>query len=96
MALLHGKRGIRMNNKKMFKKWISVLGEIHDKEISDILRDEYWEFLQPYTDKQCEEVFKKIFETMRVFPELRDFLIAWKRIEFEKIYQSVYQLPKNK
>ena len=41
-----------MKNEKMFKEWMSLFGEMFDKEISDLLKTAYWKVFEPFSDEQ--------------------------------------------
>ena len=60
-----------------FSNYMTLLGEIFGKEISDSLKTIYWEILKPYSDKQCIEAFKKAISLCKFYPkpaELIEFL----------------------
>ena len=63
-----------MKNETMFKEWMTLFGEMFDKEISDSLKQAYWQIFQPFSDKQCEKAFKKVLATAKFFPKPADFL----------------------
>lgn len=58
-----------MKNKKMFMEYMTGLGEIFNKEISNILKDVYWKALENYTDEKCEAAFKQVIATCKFFPK---------------------------
>lgn len=58
-----------MKNNKMFMNYMVLFGELYNKKISDTLKNAYWETLKPYNDKDCEEAFKKVIESLTFFPK---------------------------
>lgn len=62
-----------MNNRIEFKNYMTLMGEIFNKEITDILKNIYWEILKPYSDDQCISAFKKIIKNSTFFPRPNDF-----------------------
>lgn len=63
-----------MNDKIKFKELMTMVCEIHSKELTSTLADIYWEILTPFTDEQCEKAFKEIILTSKFFPKPADFL----------------------
>ena len=63
-----------MKNKKKFKEYMTGLGEIFNKEITDTLKNIYWEILKPFTDVQCELAFNKLISTCKFFPKPSEFI----------------------
>lgn len=62
-----------MKNKKMFMEYMTLLGEIHDKEISDTLKNVYWKALQHFTDEECKKAFDNFILTSKFFPKPAHF-----------------------
>ena len=58
-----------MKNNKMFMNYMVLFGELYNKEISDTLKNAYWETLKPYNNQECEEAFKKVVERLTFFPK---------------------------
>lgn len=52
-----------------FKSRMSLLGEIHNKEISDVLKDAYWIALKQYPDDACRHAFDMAVATCKFFPK---------------------------
>lgn len=59
---------------------MTLLGEIHSKELSQSLLDVYWEILSRHSDEVCEAAFNRLIETMRFFPKPADFIDALKQV----------------
>jgi hypothetical protein len=53
----------------MFSEYMTALGEIHNKQISDITKDFYWKALKPYADEQCEKAFNMAMGGLKFFPK---------------------------
>lgn len=60
----------------MFGEFILAIGEMFDKEISDVLRQLYWNSLEPFTDEQCKKAFNEIILSSRFFPKPVDIIEA--------------------
>jgi len=61
----------------LFKTYMTTLGELFNRDLSDPLKDIYWEALKPYLDGDCEEAFKKSVSSCKFFPkpaELIEFM----------------------
>ena len=63
-----------MKDETMFKNYMTLLGEIFGKEISDTLKTAYWSVLKPYTDGQCKAAFESVIATCRFFPKPAELL----------------------
>jgi hypothetical protein len=63
-----------MNNKKIFAEYMTVLGEIHGKEISKTLAESYFEILKPYSDNECITAFKLVIKNSKFFPKPAEIL----------------------
>lgn len=63
-----------MKNEIKFKEYMTMLCEVHDKILSDLMKDLYWKVLNSYSDEQCEDAFKKLIYESRFFPKPADFL----------------------
>lgn len=63
-----------MKNETKFKEYMATLCELHDRTLSKLLTDLYWKVLEPYTDEQCEEVFKEIIYSSKFFPKPADII----------------------
>lgn len=63
-----------MRNELKFKEYMTMLCEIHDKTLSDTMRDLYWKILEPYTDEQCEKAFKDAVYFNKFFPKPADLI----------------------
>ncbi len=82
-----------MKNEKLFKQNMGALGEIHGKEISNLLMALYWKVLEPFPDAECDRAFKDMIFNSKFFPKPADFLeslrgkkedqaaLAWVRVE---------------
>ena len=62
-----------MKNEVKFKEYMTLLCELHDRVLSDMMKDLYWKILEPFTDEQCEKAFKEIIYSSRFFPKPADF-----------------------
>lgn len=58
-----------MDNSIIFMEFMTALGEIHNKTLSDITKDIYWKALKPYSDMQCEKAFNLSISTFKFFPK---------------------------
>lgn len=63
-----------MKNDIKFKEYMTLLGEIHGKEITLALKDLYWKMLKPFSDEQCERAFEALIMSARFFPKPVDFI----------------------
>ena len=61
-----------MKNKQLLAEYLTLWGEIHDKKISETMANFYFETLKPFSDSDCEKVFKKV--GLKWFPKPQDFL----------------------
>jgi len=62
-----------MKNEIKFKEYLAVLCELHDRTMSKMLTDLYWKVLEPFSDEDCEVVFKEIIYSNKFFPKPADF-----------------------
>lgn len=62
-----------MKNEVKFKEYMTLLCELHDRVLSNMMKDLYWKVLEPFTDEQCESAFKEIIYSSRFFPKPADF-----------------------
>ncbi len=63
-----------MKDKIAFKNFMTLLGELFGKEISDTLKNAYWMILQPYSDGQCKKAFEVALTTCKFFPKPSEIL----------------------
>jgi hypothetical protein len=63
-----------MKNEIKFKEYMTMLCELHDKILSDMMKDLYWKVLEPFNDEQCEDAFKELIYSNRFFPKPADFM----------------------
>jgi len=63
-----------MKNEVKFKEYMTILCELHDRVLSDMMKDLYWKILEPFSDEQCEAAFKEIIYSSRFFPKPVDFV----------------------
>lgn len=61
-----------MKNHKRLAEFLTLMADLHEKEISKAKIEYYWEFLKPFSDEQCEVAFKKV--GLKWFPKPQDFL----------------------
>ena len=50
------------------------LGEIFNKEISQVLMDIYWKALEPFSDEICAHAFNQVITTSKFFPKPAELL----------------------
>jgi len=63
-----------MTDKKLFKEFMVGMGEMFDKEITNILSKMYWKALEPFTDEQCRGSFNKAIVQCKFFPKIADLV----------------------
>jgi len=63
-----------MKNEIKFKEYMTLVCELFDKTLSDMMKDLYWKVLDPFSDEQCEKAFKEIIYSSRFFPKPVDFV----------------------
>jgi len=63
-----------MKDRKSFGKFMVVIGEMFDRETSDVLTELYWKALEPFTDEQCEKAFNQVVLSSRFFPKPVDII----------------------
>lgn len=63
-----------MKNEIKFKEYMTMICEMFDKKLSDMMKDLYWKMLEPFTDEQCEKVFQEIILSSKFFPKPADFM----------------------
>ncbi len=63
-----------MKDEIKFKEYMTGLGEIHGKAITDTLKNIYWKVLSPFSDNQCEMAFTKLISTCKFFPKPAEFI----------------------
>lgn len=63
-----------MKNEIKFKEYMTMLCELHDKILSDMMKDLYWKVLEPFTDEECERAFKELIYSTRFFPKPVDLI----------------------
>ena len=63
-----------MENKEIFKNYMSIFGEMFGKALSPALTSIYWESLKSFTDDQCESAFKDAIVTCKFFPKPADLI----------------------
>ena len=63
-----------MPDQKVFKELLSMLGEIHNKEITPTLARIYWEALKPYSVQQVQDALNQSVLTSRFMPKPVDLI----------------------
>lgn len=63
-----------MKNEIKFKEYMTMICEMFDKKLSDMMKDLYWKMLEHFTDEQCEKVFQEIILSSKFFPKPADFM----------------------
>lgn len=65
-----------MKNKTKFKEFMTIIGELKDKQITPVLSKVYWKALEPFTDDQCQKAFNLIILSLKFFPMPCDIIEA--------------------
>ena len=76
-----------MKDKEMFKNYMTLMGEIYNKDLSPTLMTLYWDVMKAYSDKEAEEIFKKASTELKFFPkpvELKEMRGPYKELEFDQ------------
>ena len=63
-----------MHDEKMFKEYMTGLGELHQRNITDVIKNMYWKILAPYTDEQCKQAFEIVIRECSFFPKPSELL----------------------
>lgn len=63
-----------MKNVIKFKEYMTLLCELHDRILSDTMKDIYWKILEKFSDDECERAFKELIYSTKFFPKPADFL----------------------
>lgn len=63
-----------MKDDQMFRRYMAMLGEIHDKKITKVLTSAYWEVLKHHDDEDVEAAFKDAVATCTFFPKPAEIL----------------------
>jgi len=63
-----------MKNEIKFKEYMTLICELHDRVLSNMMKDLYWKVFEPFTDEQCEAAFKEIIYSSKFFPKPADFI----------------------
>lgn len=63
-----------MQDEIKFKEYMSMLCELYDKRMTQLLTNLYWKVLETFTDEQCEGAFKEIIYSSKFFPKPADFI----------------------
>ena len=58
-----------MKDQKLFKEYMSMIGEVFDREITASLARVYWKALEPFSDENCKQAFDSAIRTLRFFPK---------------------------
>jgi len=58
-----------MHSKKIFKNYMTLMGEIFNKDLSPTLMTLYWDVMKDYSDKQAEDMFKLATTSLKFFPK---------------------------
>jgi hypothetical protein len=73
-----------MKDKKLFQQYMTGMGELFDKKISDALKDIYWTSLEPFTDEECKKAFDQVITSCKWFPKPAELLERLKGTEQDK------------
>ena len=63
-----------MKDKEAFKRYMLGLGEVFNREISQILMDIYWKTLESFSDDKCERAFNQAISNSKFFPKPAELL----------------------
>lgn len=63
-----------MKDENRFRELMTVLGEIHDRQITRLLLDVYWRILEPFPDEACIRAFHELIGRVKFFPKPAEFL----------------------
>jgi hypothetical protein len=63
-----------MKDEDRFRELMTVLGEIHDRQITRLLLDVYWRILEPFPDEACIRTFHELIGRVKFFPKPAEFL----------------------
>ena len=58
-----------MKNKTEFAKYMLMMSELFNKELSKPIKEIYWKALEPYSDADCIAVFNKAILSCTFFPK---------------------------
>jgi len=75
-----------MKNHKRLAEFMTLMADIHEKEISKAKIEYYFHVLEPFTDEECEKAFKKI--GLKWFPKPQDFIDVLKGTTEDKGIQA--------
>lgn len=73
---------------------MTLMSEIHKREISELLMQTYWKILGPYSDEECKNGFMKIIKTLKFFPKPNDLIesIKGKGIEEDRALEAFLEV----
>lgn len=57
-----------MKDRALFNNYMTVLGEIFDKEYTSVFVETYWQTLQVLTDEEADRGFKRVIAGCKFFP----------------------------
>lgn len=77
-----------MKDKKAFMEFMNLEGEIHKKELSELIIETYWKILAPFTDEECKKVFLEIVKYSKFFPKPYDLLIRLEGKQGDRAIQA--------
>ncbi len=83
-----------MKDKKKFAEYMTLLGELFDKEISPLLRDTYWKVLDGFDDVECERAFQETIKTCKFFPKPVELLEVINGTEADKAVEAWAKVDK--
>jgi len=63
-----------MKDENRFRELMTVLGEIHDRQITRLLLDFYWRILEPFPDEVCIRAFHELIGRAKFFSKPAEFL----------------------
>ncbi len=63
-----------MKDENCFRELMTVLGEIHDRQITRLLLDVYWRILEPFPDEACIRAFHELIGRVKFFPKPAEFM----------------------
>jgi len=61
-----------MKDRKKFLEYMTLLGELHDKKITQILLEAYWKSIEDIPDELAYKIFDQAIATCKFFPKPAD------------------------
>jgi len=58
-----------MKDHEMFKNYMTLMGEIFNKELSKVMMEFYWNVMKEFSDEEAEDIFKRACSDLTFFPK---------------------------